>query len=200
MDDILTPPFRGLYPELANPASYRLADGGESKPKYSVMAVWPVAYDGWHKVPEYKELFALLDSAAKGQFKRGYNKLATTVRKPIRPGLDKPSICGEDEIFASLRANVTHPPLLVAEDRSIIKDPVEITKAFGHNFLMQAVVHAWAYPTGVVLGLTAIQILDRTTQAQQGEQAVPDHFKVVEPRAGDPVLDDDDDFDDDIPF
>ena len=193
MSNILTPEFRVHHPQIEKPHSYTLQDGTETKPVYSVLAVWDEAeFDG----DGFAELRAELDSVCKGVFKKPYAKIPSTVRKPFRPGSDKESICSDDEIFASLKANVSHPPTIVAEDRSLIQDPQKVLAAFPAGCKARAVVHVWANKHVVGLNLVAIQVTDRHSEMSAAKaEAALEHFGVVDSPAGE--LEDDDS---DIPF
>ena len=196
--DVLAPPFRAHYAQLAEPQGFR-----DGTPKYSVLAVWSQAvFNG----AEGAELRAALEAISQSTWRKPYAKLPSTYRKPLYPGTDKPTICADDEVFANLKANVSHPAQIVDEDNQVLEDAAEIIAAFPNGCTARAVVNVYAWnrenSKGIGIGLIAIQVTDRTTAAPPVPREAHSAFGAV-PRAegsAPATPADDSDFDDDIPF
>lgn len=155
-EKLVTPIFRVSYPVLKEPRGFRGADGMETNPQYSVMAVWdPKDFSSPVEQKRWAQLRSELDRIAKTAFKLPFEKLPASIKRGLREGLERPDDVGEDKFFASLSARPAYPPGVV--DRN--KEPLDPEEVYAGCFARATIV-LYSFDNvgkGIGIGLRNIQ-------------------------------------------
>lgn len=171
---IKSPVFRVSYPVLDEPRGFRNAEGVETNPQFSLMAVWKPKEmrAGGTEHGRWTAMLEELDKLSRQAFKLPFEKLPGNIKRGLRDGLERPNEAGEGAFFASLTAKPKYRPGIV--DRQ--GQPLEADAIYAGCYCRATFV-AYAFSNvskGVGFGLRNVQKVADGERLDGGSSAEDD--------------------------